>query len=68
MVASVPMTPILRLRVARTAARAPGSMTPTTGMSTCCSKAPSATAVEVLHATTSSLMPLSIRKAVFSNE
>ena len=48
------------------AARAPGSMTPTTGTAQRSRSASSATADAVLHATTSSLMPFSSRNSAFS--
>jgi hypothetical protein len=50
------------------AARAPGAITPTTGTGSAADRAGSATAVAVLHATTSSLMPRSMRKAAFFSE
>ena len=51
-----------------TAARAPGSITPITGTMVWLAISLSATALEVLHATTSSLMPLANRNSVFSRE
>jgi len=57
-----------RLREAFTAARAPGSITPITGTMVSDAIASSATALEVLHATTSILIPLASRNSVFSLE
>ena len=48
-VARTPMRPVL---VAATAARAPGSMTPSTGTSSSTRRRSGATALTVLHATT----------------
>jgi hypothetical protein len=60
------MTPTRPLRVRATAARAPGSITPTIGSAKRSSSARSATADAVLHATTRSLMPRATRKSTFS--
>src|SRR4029077_19611384 len=51
-VARVPITPMWRVRVAWSAARAPGSITPTTGTWKFFVNAGSATDETVLHATT----------------
>ena len=67
-VASVPITPIFPVREAFTAARAPGSITPITGTMVWPAISSSATALDVLHATTSILMPLASRNSVFSRE
>ncbi len=56
MVPVVPTTPIRPVRVADTAASAPGWITPTTGMSSSSRSVASAWAVAVLQAMTSSLM------------
>jgi hypothetical protein len=66
MVASVPMMPILRVFVAATAARAPGSSTPITGSGYSFFTASRLTAVAVLQATTSILISWDSRKFVFS--
>ena len=55
-VASTPMRPVF---VAATAARAPGSTTPRTGMSSSMRSRSGATALTVLQATTSALTPRS---------
>jgi len=52
-VARVPITPMCRLRVACSAARAPGSITPITGTGNLLANNGSATDETVLHATTS---------------
>ena len=63
----VPMTPMRPLRLARAAARAPGSTTPSTGTGKASRSAGSATAEAVLQATTSISMPWPARKrALFS--
>src|SRR5919201_530422 len=54
-VAGVAMTPTRRFRVASDAADAPGRTTPSTGRSYRARRSRSATAVDVLHATTSVL-------------
>ena len=61
------MTPTLRFRVAATAARAPGSITPITGTSVEARSVSSATADIVLHATTRSFTPVSRRNFAFSS-
>ncbi len=68
MVPGVPMTPTPPPRVRRSAARAPGAMTPSTGTGSAADSAGSATAEAVLHATTSSLMPRSSRNSAFFSE
>ena len=50
--ASVPMTPTLRVRVARSAARTPGSITPSTGIPACAVTSSMAETSTELHATT----------------
>ena len=67
-VPAVPMTPILPERLARTAARAPGSITPTTGTGDRAVRCSSACAVLVLHATTTALTPRWSRYARISAE
>jgi hypothetical protein len=67
-VASVPITPIRPDRVRSTAARAPGSITPTTGIVHRARIASSATAETELQATTSILMPRPTRNSTFSIE
>ena len=57
MVAAVASTPMRPRRVAATAARAPGSMTPSTGMSSSTRSRSGATALTVLHAMTSAFTP-----------
>ena len=52
---TVPMTPTAPVRVAATSARAPGSITPTTGTGSSALSSSSAAAAAVLHATTKSL-------------
>jgi hypothetical protein len=61
------MIPI-RPGAAATAARAPGSTTPRIGTAKCWRRVSSATAEEVLHATTTISTPWFIRKRVFSTE
>ena len=56
-VPTVPMTPIGPPRDALIAARAPGSITPTTGTGEAARSASSAWAVLVLHATTTAFTP-----------
>jgi hypothetical protein len=68
MVPAVPMTPIRPLDVAPTAARTPGSITPTTGTSKSCSSCGTASAEAVLHATTTILTPRPSRNRTFSRE
>ncbi len=66
-VASVPITPT-RSRLARAAASAPGSTTPTTGTGEKLSIDGSARADAVLHATTSILTSRDSRKRMFASE
>ena len=66
MVAAVPMTPILLFRVARVAARAPGRITPAIGSSFSSSNAGRASALAVLHASTTALISRRRRKRIAS--
>jgi hypothetical protein len=62
----VPMTPIPAPRDASTAARAPGSTTPITGIVSSWRRTGSACAVAVLQATTTAFTPSLRRKVVIS--
>ena len=64
----VPTTPTLPDRLTRAAARAPGSMTPTTGMAREARSAGSATDEAVLQATTSSFTSWAVRNVAFRSE
>src|SRR4029453_3323074 len=68
MVAGVAITPTLRLRVARAAAEAPGRITPRIGTAYPPPRAPSATAVDVLQATTIALTSRSASRSSDSVE
>jgi hypothetical protein len=57
MVPGVPSTPIGPPAATRTAARAPGTITPSTGRSNSTRRASSATALTVLQATTIAFTP-----------
>ena len=62
MVPTVPMTPALPLRVARTSASAPGSTTSITGTGSSAFRSSSAAADAVLHATTTAFTSNSFTK------
>ena len=64
----VPTTPTLPDGLTRAAARAPGSMTPTTGMPSDARSAGNATDEAVLQATTSSFTSWEVRNAAFRSE
>ena len=68
MVPGVPTTPTFPERLTRAAARAPGSMTPTTGMASVARSAGSATDEAVLQATTRSFTSCPVRNAAFRSE
>jgi hypothetical protein len=68
MVPGVPTTPTLPEGLTRAAARAPGSMTPTTGMPSEERSAGNATEEAVLQATTSSFTSWEVRNAAFLSE
>ena len=67
-VLAVAITPTWPLCVRRAAARAPDSITPTTGTSSSSASRGSASAEAVLHATTIAFAPRSIRKWAISRE